>query len=70
MRLHQETDRVGAFGRYVPRGRRCPGCSEHVIAPELSEFVDGGEIRHHWLCESCARVFSTAVETKAFFRAE
>jgi hypothetical protein len=48
----------------------CPLCHEGAVAPELSEFVNSGEIRHHWLCESCAQVFSTAVQTKAFAPAE
>ena len=70
MRLHQSTTPAGVIGAYLSRGRHCPGCGEHVIAPEMSEFIDGGEIRHHWLCESCARVFCTAVETRAFAPAE
>ncbi len=44
---------------------RCPLCHERVVAPEMSEFVDSGQIRHHWACDGCGSVFSTAIETKA-----
>ena len=49
---------------------RCPLCHERVVAPEMSEFVESGEIRHHWACDSCGSVFSTAIETKALVGAE
>src|SRR5690242_4039928 len=29
---------------------RCQKCSDWMIAPVSSEFVVGGEIRHHWEC--------------------
>jgi hypothetical protein len=32
-----------------------------MIAPEMSEFVVGGEIRHHWQCDNCGRPSSTAL---------
>jgi hypothetical protein len=49
---------------------RCPLCHERVVAPDMSEFVDSGQIRHHWACDSCGSVFSTAIETKALVGAE
>jgi hypothetical protein len=49
---------------------RCPLCHERVVAPEMSEFVDSGQIRHHWACDGCGSVFSTALETKALVGAE
>ena len=61
--------RLGAMSPRRPPAY-CPLCHEGAVAPELSEFVNSGEIRHHWLCESCAQVFSTAVQTKAFAPAE
>jgi hypothetical protein len=70
MQFGQCVDGVSASGAQLTRGRRCPGCGEHVIAPELSQLVDGGEIRHHWLCENCARVFSEAIETGALLHSE
>jgi len=24
-----------------------------MVAPVSSEFVEGGEIRHHWECDAC-----------------
>jgi hypothetical protein len=32
---------------------RCPTCGDWMVAPLLSEFVEGDEIRHHWVCEGC-----------------
>ncbi len=32
---------------------RCPHCGDWMVAPIVSEFVDDGEIRHHWECDSC-----------------
>ena len=49
---------------------RCPLCHERVVAPEMSEFVDSGQIRHHWACDGCGSVFSTTVETRALIGAE
>jgi transposase-like protein len=42
---------------------RCPHCGDPMIAPEMSEFVVGGEIRHHWQCDNCGRSSSTAFST-------
>jgi len=39
---------------------RCPHCGDWMVAPVVSEFVEGGEIRHQWECESCGE-FSTTV---------
>jgi transposase-like protein len=40
---------------------RCPSCDEYVVAAHSSEFVDTGEIRHHWVCDDCGQAFSTTV---------
>jgi hypothetical protein len=32
-----------------------------MIAPVSSEFVVGGEIRHHWECDSCGDLSSTSI---------
>jgi hypothetical protein len=40
---------------------RCPTCGEPVIAAQTSEFVDSGEIRHHWTCDACGQDFRTTV---------
>ncbi|MDI3471499.1 MAG: hypothetical protein OJF62_003562 [Pseudolabrys sp.] len=39
---------------------RCPRCNDLMVAPDTSEFVDRGEIRHRWNCEACGLVFETA----------
>jgi hypothetical protein len=33
-----------------------------MIAPASSEFVVGGEIRHHWDCDGCGESTSTVIE--------
>lgn len=38
----------------------CPRCNDLMVAPDSSEFVDRGEIRHRWNCEACGLVFETA----------
>ena len=37
---------------------RCPHCDDLMVAPVSSEFVEGGEIRHHWECDSCGELSS------------
>jgi len=39
----------------------CPRCGDRMVAPESSEFVDRGEIRHHWVCDACGQDFETSV---------
>jgi len=40
---------------------RCPSCGDEMVAPVSSEFVEGGEIRHHWECEACGEPYSTSI---------
>jgi predicted RNA-binding Zn-ribbon protein involved in translation (DUF1610 family) len=40
---------------------RCPQCGDHMVAPFVSEFVVGGEIRHHWECDSCGEASTTLI---------
>ena len=61
MWLHQIRDRAAAFPGYFAAVTRCPHCSESVIAPVLSEFVEDRKILHHWHCDACAHVFATEV---------
>jgi hypothetical protein len=37
-----------------------PHCGA-MVAPVSSEFVEGGEIRHHWECEACGEFSSTSI---------
>jgi formylmethanofuran dehydrogenase subunit E len=32
-----------------------------MVAPVSSEFVEGGEIRHHWECDACGELSSTII---------
>jgi len=52
MRLSIETARLSAM-RSFARPARCPRCGDWMVAPAHSEFVVGGEIRHHWECDAC-----------------
>jgi hypothetical protein len=40
---------------------RCPGCDDLMVAPVASEFIEGGEIRHHWECDLCGEFSSTSI---------
>lgn len=40
---------------------RCPHCGDWMVAPVVSEFVEGGEIRHHWECDTCGEPSTTAI---------
>jgi hypothetical protein len=32
-----------------------------MVAPIVSEFVAGDEIRHHWECDACGESATTAI---------
>ena len=40
---------------------RCPHCGDWMVAPVSSEFVEDGEIRHHWECDSCGKLSGTFI---------
>lgn len=40
----------------------CPTCGDLMVAPFMSEFVEGGEIRHHWVCDACGECSSTCID--------
>jgi hypothetical protein len=40
---------------------RCPHCDDWMVAPVVSEFVEGGEIRHHWECDACGQASSISI---------
>ena len=58
MQLHLHPQRLSAM-RAFSTPMRCPHCSDWMVAPISSEFVEGGEIRHHWECEACGEFSST-----------
>ena len=47
-----------AFAAPVP----CSKCGDWMFAPVSSEFVPGGEIRHHWQCDACGDLSSTSID--------
>lgn len=44
---------------------RCGNCGEWVVAPLLTEFVESGEIRHHWVCDGCGETSCTTIPLTA-----
>lgn len=47
--------------RAIASPARCPSCGDWMVAPVSSEFVEGGEIRHHWECDACGEASSTSI---------
>jgi hypothetical protein len=60
MPLHIAQVTVSAIRR-LAASMRCPHCDDLMVAPVLSEFVDGDEIRHHWQCDACEKTSSTSI---------
>ena len=60
MRLHIDTARLSRI-RTFASPTRCPHCGDVMVAPTMSEFVEGGEIRHHWECDACGKPSSTSI---------
>jgi len=51
--------------RTITAPARCPHCGDRMVAPIVSEFVERGEIRHHWECEACGEPSTTAIPLAA-----
>jgi hypothetical protein len=60
MQLHDFRTKLSAI-RSFAAPTQCPQCGDVMVAPVSSEFVEGGEIRHHWECESCGELSSTSI---------
>jgi hypothetical protein len=60
MQLHIDTARLSRI-RTFAAPMRCPHCGDVMIAPFMSEFVEGGEIRHHWECDACGKPSSISI---------
>jgi C4-type Zn-finger protein len=59
MALHTET---ATPARLVTYGKNsCPQCSEWLLAPNWSEYLNERCVRHTWSCEACGYQFETAV---------
>jgi len=65
MQFDSERSEISGFSHCFAPPTRCPYCDDRLIAPEVSEFVDSGEIRHHWTCEACRRESHTSIEPVA-----
>ena len=61
MQIAFETARLAAIRAFAAPAR-CPHCDDWMVAPVSSEFVEGGEIRHYWECESCGETSCTTIE--------
>ena len=62
--LHCGTAKLDTL-RAFARPARCPYCGDLMVAPVASEFVEDGEIRHHWECDACGRPSSSAISLRA-----
>jgi hypothetical protein len=60
MQLHELRAKLSAIRSFAAPAQ-CPQCRDVMVAPVSSEFVEGGEIRHHWQCESCGDLSSTSI---------
>ncbi len=60
MPLHAYRTKLFAL-RTFATPMRCPHCGDVTVAPVSSEFVEGGEIRHHWECDVCGEPSSTSI---------
>jgi hypothetical protein len=60
MHLHFDAARLSSIRAFAAPAR-CPHCDDWMVAPVHSEFVEGGEIRHHWECDACGEYSSTSI---------
>ena len=60
MQLHSDTAKLASI-RSFAAPVRCPHCGDRMVAPVVSEFVEGGEIRHHWECDACGEPSTTSI---------
>lgn len=58
--LHCDATKLSAV-RTFAAPVRCPHCGDWMVAPLVSEFVVGGEIRHHWECDACGEPSHTTI---------
>jgi len=59
MTLQSETTvrtRVTAYKKNI-----CPQCSEWLLAPTWSEYLNERCVRHTWSCDACSYQFETTV---------
>jgi len=59
MSLRTETERHSRLATYSQN--KCPQCSESLLAPDWSEYLNERCVRHTWSCEACGYEFETSV---------
>jgi hypothetical protein len=60
MQLHCNAAKLSGMRAFAAPAR-CPHCGDCMVAPLVSEFVVGGEIRHHWECDACGEISTTLI---------
>jgi len=61
MQLQTHLAKLAGFRSFTTSSpARCPHCGDWMVAPVMSEYVETGEIRHHWHCEACGEASTTA----------
>jgi hypothetical protein len=63
--LHCNTAELSSSGTFATPAR-CPHCDDWMVAPIVSEFVESGEIRHHWECDACGEPSITSIPLAAY----
>jgi uncharacterized protein with PIN domain len=58
--LHASMTKLAGISSFALPAR-CPHCGDWLVAPVVSEFVEDGEIRHHWECDTCGESSTTAI---------
>jgi len=62
MALHSRTIEQPARTRLATYSKNnCPQCSEWLLAPDWSEYLNDRCVRHTWSCDACGYQFETAV---------
>ncbi len=64
MRLSTERSE-STFSRYFASRQLCPHCGDRMIAPEVTEFIEGGIIQHYWVCDGCGEDSRTLLKPPA-----
>ena len=62
LKQRSHAERATALNDNDPAGGTCPVCGAWApIAPIASDYLDGGLVCHHWVCEPCGHVWTTEV---------
>ncbi len=65
MSLHHNSGSVAPLRRMRERGfgmMPCPNCGDVLLAPDHSEYMGDGRVRHHWACEGCGHEFQASID--------